>query len=146
MIWAKLSDIVGRKYIIIVCLCIFTLFSGMCGAAQTIDQLIMFRWCQGVGGGGVFGLVQLIFLELVPRKKLPAYMTMVMSTLALALIVGPLLGGGITLHGSWRWIFLIKSVLHAPPCAAFADLHFKCSRWCPGDGLSMVYITKNSME
>jgi MFS family permease len=80
----------------------------LCGAAQTIDQLIMFRWCQGVGGGGVFGLVQLIFLELVPRKKLPAYMTMVMSTLALALIVGPLLGGGITLHGSWRWIFLIK--------------------------------------
>jgi MFS family permease len=111
MIWAKLSDIVGRKYILITCLCIFTLFSGLCGAAQTIDQLIMFRWCQGMGGGGVFGLVQLIFIELVPRRKLPAYLTMVTAALALSLVVGPLLGGGITLHGSWRWVFLIKYVL-----------------------------------
>ena len=108
MIWAKLSDIVGRKYILITCLSIFTLFSGLCGAAQTIDQLIMFRWCQGIGGCGVFALVQLLFMELVPRRKLPAYMAMVTAALALSLVIGPLLGGGITLHGSWRWIFLLK--------------------------------------
>jgi MFS family permease len=108
VIWAKLADIVGRKYILLMSLCIFTLFSGLCGASQTIDQLIMFRWCQGCGGGGVFALVQLIFMELVPRRKLPAYLTMVMAAVALSLVVGPILGGGITLHGSWRWIFLIK--------------------------------------
>ncbi|EAT91562.1 hypothetical protein SNOG_00067 [Parastagonospora nodorum SN15] len=97
-------------YLITYCIClgIFTIFSALCGAAQTMIQLIMFRWCQGVGGGGVFALVQLMFLELVPRRKLPAYMSMVTSALALSLVIGPLLGGGITQHGSWRWIFIVK--------------------------------------
>ncbi|KAH3986698.1 hypothetical protein HBH51_015450 [Parastagonospora nodorum] len=108
MILAKISDIYGRKLVLIVCLGIFTIFSALCGAAQTMIQLIMFRWCQGVGGGGVFALVQLMFLELVPRRKLPAYMSMVTSALALSLVIGPLLGGGITQHGSWRWIFIVN--------------------------------------
>lgn len=110
MIWAKLSDISGRKYVLLASLVIFTLFSGLCGAAQTMDQLIMFRWCQGIGGCGTYALVQLIFLELVPRRKLPAYMALVVGALSISMVVGPLLGGGITLHGSWRWIFLIKYV------------------------------------
>jgi MFS family permease len=108
MIWAKLSDIAGRKYTIIAALLIFTLFSALCGASQTLIQLIMFRWCQGIGGCGVFALVQLLFMELVPRRKFPAYMATVNVALALSLVCGPLLGGGITLHGSWRWIFLFK--------------------------------------
>jgi MFS family permease len=111
MIWGKLSDITGRKTALMTCLAIFTIASALCAAAQTIDQLIMFRWLQGAGGGGVFGLVQLMFMELVPRRKLPAYMSMVTSALALSLVVGPLLGGGITLHGSWRWIFILKWVV-----------------------------------
>jgi len=105
-----MSDIAGRKYTMLVALVVFILFSGLCGASQTLNQLIMFRWCQGVGGCGVFALVQLLFMEIIPRRKLPAYMTMVTAALALALVVGPLLGGGITLHGSWRWIFLLKCV------------------------------------
>lgn len=108
MIWAKLSDIAGRKSITLLCLSLFTLFSGLCGAAQSIDQLIMFRWCQGIGGCGVFALVQIYYMEIIPRRKLPAYMSMVMAALAMSLVLGPLLGGGITLHGSWRWIFLLK--------------------------------------
>lgn len=108
MIWAKLSDLTGRRMILVVCLGIFTIASALCAAAQTIDQLIMFRWLQGAGGGGAYALVQLIFMELVPRRKFPAYMSMVAAALALSLVLGPLLGGGITLHGSWRWIFIIK--------------------------------------
>jgi MFS family permease len=108
MIWAKLSDITGRKVALITCLGIFTVASALCAAAQTMDQLIMFRWCQGVGGGGAFSLVNLMFLELIPLRKLTKYMSMVTSALSLSLVVGPLLGGGITLHGSWRWIFIIK--------------------------------------
>jgi MFS family permease len=108
MIWAKCADIAGRKYAIVLALCIFTLFSGLCGASQTLIQLIMFRWCQGIGGCGVFALVQLIVLEIAPKRKLPGYITMVNVALALSLVMGPLLGGGITRHGSWRWIFLFK--------------------------------------
>jgi MFS family permease len=112
MIWAKLSDIAGRKYTLIAALLIFTLFSALCGASQTLIQLIMFRWCQGIGGCGVYALTQLMFMEIVPQRKLPQYMAGVSMVLALSLITGPLLGGGITLHGSWRWIFLLKYVCH----------------------------------
>lgn len=108
MIWAKCADIAGRKYAIVLALCTFTLFSGLCGASQTLVQLIMFRWCQGIGGCGVFTLVQLIVLEIAPKRKLPGYITMVNVALALSLVMGPLLGGGITRHGSWRWIFLFN--------------------------------------
>ncbi|RYN60776.1 hypothetical protein AA0114_g1074 [Alternaria tenuissima] len=108
MIWAKLSDIAGRKYTLIAALLIFTLFSALCGASQTLIQLIMFRWCQGIGGCGVYALTQLLFMELVPKRKFPQYMAGVSMVLALSLITGPLLGGGITLHGSWRWIFFLN--------------------------------------
>ncbi|OWY43019.1 MFS general substrate transporter [Alternaria alternata] len=108
MIWAKLSDIAGRKYTLIAALLIFTLFSALCGASQTLIQLIMFRWCQGIGGCGVYALTQLLFMELVPKRKFPQYMAGVSMVLALSMITGPLLGGGITLHGSWRWIFLLN--------------------------------------
>ncbi|CAI9626582.1 unnamed protein product [Alternaria burnsii] len=108
MIWAKLSDIAGRKYTLIAALLIFTLFSALCGASQTLIQLIMFRWCQGIGGCGVYALTQLLFMEIVPKRKFPQYMAGVSMVLALSLITGPLLGGGITLHGSWRWIFLLN--------------------------------------
>ena len=110
MIWAKLSDIAGRKYTLIASLLIFTIFSALCGASQTLMQLIMFRWCQGIGGCGVYALTQLMFMEIAPPGKLPKYMAGVSMVLALSLITGPLLGGGITLHGSWRWIFLLKYV------------------------------------
>jgi MFS family permease len=49
-----------------------------------------------------------MFMEIVPQRKLPTYMAGVSMVLALSLITGPLLGGGITLHGSWRWIFFLK--------------------------------------
>ncbi|KAI4909408.1 hypothetical protein J4E90_008105 [Alternaria incomplexa] len=108
MIWAKLSDTAGRKYTLIASLLIFTIFSALCGASQTLIQLIMFRWCQGIGGCGVYALTQLMFMEIAPPGKLPKYMAGVSMVLALSLITGPLLGGGITLHGSWRWIFLLN--------------------------------------
>ncbi|KAI4925384.1 hypothetical protein J4E85_007263 [Alternaria conjuncta] len=108
MIWAKLSDIAGRKYTLVASLLIFTIFSALCGASQTLIQLIMFRWCQGIGGCGVYALTQLMFMEIAPPGKLPKYMAGVSMVLALSLITGPLLGGGITLHGSWRWIFLLN--------------------------------------
>lgn len=108
MIWAKLSDITGRKPAVLSALVLFVIFSGICGASQTLTQLIMFRWVQGLGGCGVFALTQLIFFELVPPQKWPAYVSLVTAAVALALIAGPLLGGAITNNGSWRWIFILK--------------------------------------
>jgi MFS family permease len=68
----------------------------------------MFRWVQGIGGCGVLILGQLVFFELVPPAKYTAYTALVTSVIAFSLVTGPLIGGGITLHGHWRWVFLIK--------------------------------------
>ncbi|ORY07384.1 major facilitator superfamily domain-containing protein [Clohesyomyces aquaticus] len=108
IIWAKISDIVGRKICLISALVIFTVFSGACGASQSVIQLIQFRWLQGIGGCGVLGLGQLLFFELVPPAKYPLFIGIVTAVLALSLVIGPLIGGGITVHGNWRWVFLVN--------------------------------------
>lgn len=108
MIWAKLSVLGGRKCTILASLILFTLGSGLCGASQSLMQLIYFRWLQGIGGCGVFALVTLIFFELVPPRGWPATLSLVKGVIALSVILGPLLGSDITLHASWRWILFIK--------------------------------------
>ncbi|KAF2804408.1 MFS general substrate transporter [Mytilinidion resinicola] len=113
LIWAKLSDILTRKAIIVASLFIFTVFSGACGASQTLTQLIMFRWVQGIGGCGIFALTQLVFFELVPPRKWPIFVSLVTGVVALALVAGPLIGGALSTGTKWRWIFL----LNVPVCA-----------------------------
>ncbi|KAH8730006.1 major facilitator superfamily domain-containing protein, partial [Phaeosphaeriaceae sp. PMI808] len=113
IIWAKLSDIVGRKVAMMSAIAIFTIFSGACGGSQTVLQLIMFRWVQGIGGCGVLALGQLIFFDLVPPEKYTAYTTLITSVIASSLVTGPLVGGGITLHGQWRWVFLVNAPIGA---------------------------------
>ena len=111
MIWAKLSDIAGRKAILVTSMAIFTVFSALCGASQTINQLIMFRWCQGMGSYRVFAITQLLYMEMVPRRKLPSYFSLVTAVIAISLMIGPPSGGTITASGSWRWIFLMNYAL-----------------------------------
>lgn len=110
LIWARFSDIITRKTRIMTCLLIFTGFSRACGASQTIMQLIMFRWVQGIGGCGIFALTQLVCFEMVPPAKWPLYMSLCSMTIAISLVVGPLIGGAIAEQASWRWIFLLKYV------------------------------------
>ncbi|KAF2256481.1 MFS general substrate transporter [Trematosphaeria pertusa] len=112
LVWAKLSDIISRKTAIIISLSMFTLFSGACAASRTLIQLIMFRWIQRIGGGGIFALTQLVFFELVPPIRWPLYVSLVTGVVALSLAVGPLIGGAIALRGQWKWIFL----LNVPTC------------------------------
>lgn len=87
---------------------LFTVFSGACGASQSIIQLIMFRWLQGIGGCGILALSQLVFVELVPSEKYPKYIGIVSIAMTAPLVLGPLVGGGISLSGDWRWIFLLN--------------------------------------
>ncbi|KAF2729272.1 MFS multidrug transporter-like protein [Polyplosphaeria fusca] len=108
MIWAKLSDIIGRKISFLTALAIFVVFSACCGASQTLIQLIMFRWCQGIGGSGVFILTQVVFFELMPPEKWPQNLSLVSAIIAFSMVCGPLVGGALSNHGQWRWIFLLN--------------------------------------
>ncbi|KAH7130092.1 major facilitator superfamily domain-containing protein [Dendryphion nanum] len=121
MVWAKLSDITGRKTALLAALSIFTLFSGLCGSSKTLTELIMYRWPQGIGGCGSVAIAQLSFFELIPESKWPAYVSLGAGVMALAYVAGPLLGGIITLHGHWQWIFLLNAPVGA---ALLVGLYF----------------------
>lgn len=115
VILAKLSDLIGRKTVLVASLAVFTLFSGICGAAQTMTQLIVFRAFQGLGGSGVYSLVMVILFELVEPAKFAAYTAMMMGTFAISFLVGPVIGGAIGDNTTWRWVFLLNV-----PAGAFA--------------------------
>jgi MFS family permease len=108
IIWAKLSDIYGRKLFIIVAVSIFVIFSALCGAAQTALQLIIFRAFQGLGGSGMYSITMTIFFDLVPPELYATYVSSVSVFFGLAMLLGPVIGGGITNDTTWRWIFLIN--------------------------------------
>ncbi|KAI9710155.1 MAG: hypothetical protein M1820_002957 [Bogoriella megaspora] len=108
IIWAKISDLFGRKLCIIVAVFLFTVFSGGSGAAQTITQLIICRAFQGIGGSGAYSLTVVIFFEMVPETKYALYTSMVSIVFALAMLLGPVIGGAISSNTTWRWVFLLN--------------------------------------
>ncbi|KAI1773206.1 putative efflux pump antibiotic resistance protein [Hypoxylon cercidicola] len=105
---AKLSDIFGRKQIILLCAALFTVFSGGCGAAASMPQIIILRAFQGLGGGGCFALSTVLIIELVPPKSYAKYVAYTGIVIVVAAVLGPIIGGVISSNISWRWIFLIN--------------------------------------
>ncbi|KAK2616093.1 hypothetical protein N8I77_002802 [Diaporthe amygdali] len=114
VIFAKFSDIFGRKPIFLLSTTIFIIFSAACSAAQTLTQLIILRAFQGIGGGGCFSLCTIMIFDLVPPEKYAQVVANVSITNALALLAGPIVGGAIAANTTWRWIFIINVPIAAP--------------------------------
>ncbi|EEA26380.1 hypothetical protein TMatcc_005354 [Talaromyces marneffei ATCC 18224] len=108
VIWAKMSDLFGRKPTCIIAITIFTAFSGGCGAAQTMSQLIVCRAFQGIGGSGLYSISSVMLYELVPPVKYPLYTASAIALAALGNTMGPIFGGLITEKSTWRWVFLLN--------------------------------------
>jgi EmrB/QacA subfamily drug resistance transporter len=104
----KLSDLYGRKVLFQACIVIFTAASLLCGLAQDMNQLIAFRALQGIGGGGLIVLVFAIVGDIVPPRNRGRYQGLVASVFAVSSVIGPLIGGAIVDHTSWRWVFLVN--------------------------------------
>lgn len=109
IIYAKFSDIFGRKTMFLLALVLFTTFSIVCGSASSMEGLIIVRAFQGMGGSGIFSMVVVIAPGLVPREKHGRYMAVISSVFAIASVLGPILGGAITTHSTWRWVFLLNA-------------------------------------
>ena len=103
-----LSARLGRRNYFLLSIGVFTLASGMCGIATSLNQLIFFRVIQGLAGGGLQPSSQGVLLDAFPREKQGMAMTMFGLAALLAPVVGPTLGGWITDQYSWRWVFLIN--------------------------------------
>jgi len=105
---AWLSDRFGRKHFYMTCVFIFTASSFLCGLAPNLGILILFRILQGVGGGGLGPSEQAILADTFPAAKRGMAFAMYGMAVVLAPTIGPTMGGWITDHYSWRWIFYIN--------------------------------------
>jgi len=103
-----LSAHLGRRNYFLLSIAIFTIASGLCGMATSLEQLILFRVIQGLGGGGLQPSSQAILLDSFPPEKQGAAQTMFGIAALLAPVVGPTLGGYLTVTYNWRWIFYIN--------------------------------------
>ena len=107
-LWGKLGDRHGRKPLLRLSLGLFVVSSALCGATQDITQLIVMRMVQGAAAGGLMTLAMAAVGDLVPPRERGRYQGYIAATFAIATIVGPLLGGLLVDHASWRWVFFVN--------------------------------------
>ena len=103
-----LSRLFGRKRFLITCISLFTFASLLCGAAPNLGVLIIFRILQGAAGGALIPSSQAIMMETFPRKEQGMAMAIFGIGAMFGPIIGPALGGWVTDHLSWPWIFYIN--------------------------------------
>lgn len=106
LIWTKASDICGIRPCILTAITLFTLFSAACGAIQSLNQLIICRVFQGIGGSGIYSLSLFSIIRILSKEQYALATSIGGGTFALGLVLGPLFGGAIAQHGDWRWVFL----------------------------------------
>ncbi len=122
-IWGKLGDLYGRKLILVIGIVIFVVGSWLCGLSGEFGgdgmlQLIIFRGIQGIGGGALFTTAFATIADLFPPRERGKYAGMFGAVFGLASVVGPIVGGYFTDHGTvtiagvhidgWRWCFYIN--------------------------------------
>jgi EmrB/QacA subfamily drug resistance transporter len=104
----KMGDIYGRKQFLIGGVVVFLTGSMLCGLSQSMVQLIVFRGVQGLGGGLIFANAFAMLADLYDPIERGKYAGLMSSVFGLASIIGPLVGGGITDHLNWRWVFYVN--------------------------------------
>jgi DHA2 family multidrug resistance protein len=103
-----LARFMGRKRYLLASLIVFTISSILCGAATSLEGIILFRVVQGIGGGGLQPMSQAILMETFPPDQRGLAMGIYGMGAVVGPILGPLLGGYLTDNYSWRWIFYIN--------------------------------------
>ncbi len=119
-LWGKLGDRHGRKLLLQLALGGFVGASALCAVAQDITQLVVLRLVQGVAAGGLMTLAMAAVGDLVQPRERGRYQGYIAATFAVATVVGPLLGGVLVDHASWRWVFLVNLPLGAVALGALS--------------------------
>jgi EmrB/QacA subfamily drug resistance transporter len=107
-IYGKLGDLFGRKRILQTAVALFLVGSVLCGAAQDMTQLIVFRGLQGLGAGGLMVLTIATVGDLVSPRERGRFQGLFGAVFGFSTIIGPLIGGFFVEHLTWRWIFYIN--------------------------------------
>ncbi|TXK84435.1 MDR family MFS transporter [Paenibacillus sp. N3.4] len=107
-IFGKLSDMYGRKRFFVFGIIVFMIGSALCGTAQSIVQLSIYRAIQGIGGGALMPIAFTIMFDVVPADKRGKLGGLFGAVFGLSSIFGPLLGAYLTDYINWSWIFYIN--------------------------------------
>jgi EmrB/QacA subfamily drug resistance transporter len=107
-IYGRLSDLYGRRPVLLISIGLFVGASVLCALSQTMVQLIAARFLQGVGGGGLRSISQAVVADIVPPRERGRYQGYFSSVFAISNTVGPVLGGFFADYLSWHWIFWIN--------------------------------------
>ncbi|MCX7355512.1 MAG: DHA2 family efflux MFS transporter permease subunit [Alphaproteobacteria bacterium] len=98
----------GRKPVFLLSVAGFTVTSALCGIAVTLDQLVVYRFLQGVFGAGLVPLSQTVLFDINPPEHHGRAMSVWGTGVTLGPILGPVLGGWLTDNYNWRWVFYIN--------------------------------------
>ena len=106
--YGKLSDLYGRKPLLMIGITLFLVGSALSGLSQDMTQLIIFRGIQGLGAGALFPISLAVIGDLFTPAERGKYQGLFGAVFGLSSIIGPLLGGFLTEHVSWHWIFYVN--------------------------------------
>lgn len=118
-LYGKISDLYGRRPVLLFAILTFTVGSLLAGASQNMTQLVIFRGIQGLGAGGLMTLAFTIISDVVSPRERGRYMGLFGAVFGLSSVAGPLVGGYFAQH-DWRWIFYINvplAILAVIACA-----------------------------
>jgi len=107
-LYGKLGDVYGRKPLFVFAIIVFLVGSALCGTAQSMTELVVFRAVQGVGAGGLIPLAMAVVGSIVPPRDRGRYQGLIGVVFGSASIIGPAVGGIIVDNTSWRWIFYVN--------------------------------------
>ena len=107
-LWGRLSDLYGRRSTLLTGLAVFLVGTTLSGLAADMTQLIVFRALQGLGAGSLMTVGMTIVADLFGLERRAKMQGYISGVWGLASLVGPLVGGVLTDHVSWRWVFYIN--------------------------------------
>src|SRR3954470_23358343 len=107
-LWGKLGDRHGRRTLLAAALSLFLVASAACGLAQSLEQLIVARGIQGLAAGGLMALAMASVGDLVSPRERARWQGRIATVFAGAAVAGPLIGGLLVEHASWRWGFYVN--------------------------------------
>jgi MFS family permease len=105
---AAASRTFGARPLLVLSIALFTFGTAFCAIAQDFTVMLVGRCVQGVGGGGIITMTQVMYSIMVPLRQRPKYFSMVLGSWSIGSIIGPVVGGALAEHTSWRWCFYIN--------------------------------------
>ncbi|KUI71857.1 putative MFS-type transporter YusP [Cytospora mali] len=145
-LFGQAANVFGRRSMTLLATFLFAVGSAVCGSAPSLGALIAGRAIQGAGGGAISILIEINVADLVPLRERPQFISIVLLVYTVAVCVGPVVGGALAQHASWRWVFYIN----LPICAValvvlFIFLRTRYNKDTVGNSLKRVDLGGNAL-